>query len=58
MLKLSTTICREIKWNPLGLDEDSSSDGQNDTRNHIHIEDYFNSIRDIKKRVHAKRNRS
>ena len=26
----------------------SSSDGQNDRRNHIHIEDYFNSIRDLK----------
>ena len=37
---------------PLDLDEDSSSssssDGQNDMRNHIHVEDYFNSIRDIK----------
>ena len=26
----------------------SSSDGQNYSRNHIHIEDYFNSIRDLK----------
>ena len=33
---------------PLDLDEDSSSEGQNDMRNHIHIEDYFNSLRDIK----------
>ena len=33
---------------PLDLDEDSSSDGQNDMRNHIHIEDFFNSVRDIK----------
>ena len=33
---------------PLELDEDSSSDGQSDMRSHIHIEDYFNSIRDIK----------
>ena len=36
---------------PLDLDEDSassSSDGQNDRRNHIHIEDYLNSIRGIK----------
>ena len=33
---------------PLDLDEGSSSDGQNDIRNHIHIEDYFHSIRDIK----------
>ena len=35
---------------PFDLDEDSSpsSDGQNDRRNHTHIEDYFNSIMDIK----------
>ena len=33
---------------PLDLDEDSPSDGQNGIRNHIHIEDYFNSARDIK----------
>ena len=33
---------------PLGLEEDSSPDGQNDMRNHIRIGDYFNSIRDIK----------
>ena len=26
----------------------SSSDGQNYSRNHIHIDDYFNSIRDLK----------
>ena len=33
---------------PLDLDEDSSSGGQNDMRNHIHIEDYLNSIRGLK----------
>ena len=33
---------------PLDLDEGSPSDGQNDMRNHIHIEDYFNSTRDVK----------
>ena len=33
---------------PLDLDEDPSSDWQNDMGSHIHIEDYFNSIRDIK----------
>ena len=33
---------------PLDLGEDSSSDGQNDMRNHIHIEDHFSSIKDIK----------
>ena len=33
---------------PFDLDEDSSPDGQNDMRNHIHIADYLNSIRDIK----------
>ena len=43
---------------PLDLGEDPSSDGQGDMRNHIHIEDYVNSIRDIKKRIHAKRNGS
>ena len=34
---------------PLDLDEDSSSssDGQNDRRNHIHIEDYLSPIRNI-----------
>ena len=32
---------------PLDLD-DPSSDGQNDMRNHIHIEDYLNPIRDNK----------
>ena len=26
----------------------SSSDGQNYSRNHIHIDDYFNSTRDLK----------
>ena len=31
---------------PLELDS-SSSDEQNYRRNHIHIEDYFNSIRDL-----------
>ena len=30
------------------LDSSSSSDGQNYSRNHIHIDDYFNSIRDLK----------
>ena len=33
---------------PLDLDEASSSDGQVDMRNHIHVEDYFSSVRDIK----------
>ena len=34
---------------PLELDETSSSDGQQvDMRNHIHVEDYFSSVRDIK----------
>ena len=33
---------------PLDFEDSSSSDGQNDRRNHIHIGDYFNSIRDIK----------
>ena len=33
---------------PIGLDDASSSDGQHvDMRNHIHVEDYFNSIRDF-----------
>ena len=30
------------------LDSSSSSDGRNYSRNHIHIDDYFNSIRDLK----------
>ena len=34
---------------PIDLDDASSSDGQQaDMRNHIHVEDYFNSMRDIK----------
>ena len=33
---------------PIDLDEASSSDGQVDMRNHTHVEDYLNSIRDIK----------
>ena len=31
----------------LDIDDASSSDGQVDMRNHIHVEDYFSSIRDI-----------
>ena len=33
---------------PIELDSSSSSDEQNYRRNRIHIEDYFNSIRDPK----------
>ena len=33
---------------PLDSDEDSSSDGQNDMRNHSHIEHDFSPMRDIK----------
>ena len=33
---------------PLELDTSSSSDEQHYTRNHIHIDDFFNSIRDLK----------
>ena len=34
---------------PIDLDDASSSNGQQvDMRNHIHVEDYFNPIRDIK----------
>ena len=34
---------------PIDLDDASSSDGQQvDMRNHIHVEDYFSSVRDIK----------
>ena len=33
---------------PIDLDDASSSDGQVDMRSHIHVEDYLNSIRDIK----------
>ena len=51
MLKLSTAIYLEMIWNPHSIQmkihhQDSSSDGQNDMRNHIHIEDYLNSVRD------------
>ena len=40
---------------PLDLFEASSSDGQVDMKKHIHVEDYLGSIRDIKKRLYAKR---
>ena len=46
--KLSTTIYLEIDMEPpLELDtspSSSSPDGQNHNRNHIHIDDYFNSM--------------
>ena len=32
---------------PIDVDDAPSSDGQFDMRNHTHVEDYFNSIRDI-----------
>ena len=33
---------------PFDLDEASSSDGHVDMRKHVHVEDYFGSIRNIK----------
>ena len=44
--------CYDLSGNgmetPLDLDSSSSSDGRNDRRNHIHIEDYFKSVRGIR----------
>ena len=41
-----------------GLDSPSSSDGQNYNRNHIHIEDHFNSMRDLQNESICKGNGS